>query len=125
LSCYNFGLSVSVTNHSSAQALRAFSIRAAFILQNKMRRVYWGECVQALPEKHANAALIIDCERFTASGAQPEVFHTMTIRGSRVLPGKLLEAEKTSLTVIKIGVAVRMGAFQIHQLRIAASLMSS
>ena len=49
----------------------------------------------------------------------------MTIHGRRFLPGKLLEAEKTSLTVIKIGVAVGMGAFQIHQLGIAASPMSS
>ena len=106
-------------------AMGSFSVRTALILQNKMRRLYWRESVKPLSQEHANAALIIDRERFTTPRAEPEVFHPVTIRGSGILPGKLLEAEKTPLTVIKIGVAIGMGAFQVHQLRMAAFPMSS
>jgi hypothetical protein len=106
-------------------ALGPFSFRATFILQNKMRRFHVRESVKTLPQEHANAALIIDRERFTTPGAEPEVFHAMTIGGKPILPGKLLEAKKTSLTIIKIGVAIGMGAFQVHQLRMAASPMGS
>lgn len=103
--------------------LRSRSVRATFILQNKMRRLRGRERLKPLSQKHANASLIIDRERFAAPRAEPEVFHAMTVRGGRFLPGKLLEAEKTSLPVIKIGVAFGMGALQIHQLRMAASPM--
>ena len=100
-------------------------IRAAFILQNEMRRLPGRKRLQPLAQDHAESLLVIDRERFAAPRAKPEVFDVMTIRGSRVLPGNLLKAEKTSLTVIKIGRAFRMGAFQIHDLCVAASLMGS
>ena len=106
-------------------ALGPFSIGTSLVLQNKMRWLRGREGVQSLLQEHADSSLIIDCECFTTPGAEPEVFHTMSIRVRPVLAGKLLEAEKTSLTVIKIGVAIRMGAFQVHQLRVAASPMSS
>ena len=106
-------------------ALGPFSFRATFILQNKMRRFHVRESVKTLPQEHANAALIINRERFTTPRAEPEVFYAMTTRGRRVLPGKLLEAEKPSLTIIKIGIAIGMGAFQVHQFRMAAFPMGS
>ena len=90
-----------------------------------MRQLSARQCFQALPENYPQTFLVIDCEDFAAPRAQPEMFYGMTVRGKRALCGDLLETIKTALPIIKIRRALRMGTFQIHQLGIAASPMSS
>jgi hypothetical protein len=51
------------------------------------------------------------------------VFDVVTVRGNRFLPWELLKTKKTSLAIVKVGRAFRMGAFQIHLRCMAAFLM--
>ena len=81
--------------------------------------------LEFLAQQNADALLVVDGERLTAPCAEPEVFDVVTVRGKTVLPWDLLKTKKTSLAIIKIGRAFRMGAFQIHQLRVTAFLMGS
>jgi len=108
-----------------AESSRQPPIRAYFILQNEMRRLPARKCLESLPEEHTHALLVINGERFAAPGAQPEMFDAMAVRGGRSVPGNLLKPKKTSLAIIKIGRAFRMGAFQIHWPSIAAFLRGS
>ena len=83
------------------------------------------QCFKALLEEHSQTLLVFDCERFAAPRAEPEVLYRMTVCGKRPLPGKLLKTVNTSLAIIEIGRAFRMGAFQIHYLYVAPFLMVS
>jgi hypothetical protein len=100
-------------------------VRAAFISQHEMGWQPDRKCLKALPEDYAHARLVVYGECFATPGTQPEMLDGMAVRRRRVLPGKLLEAKKSSLAVIEIGRAFRMGAFQIHHFVFAPFLMGS
>src|ERR1019366_1916737 len=125
LSRSQFAFTLPFPSSVTAEASRQFPARTAFIQQNEMRWLTLRQCFKALPEEHSQTLLVIDGERFTALRAEPEVLYRMTVCGKWALPGKLLKAVNTSLAIIEIGRAFRMGAFQIHRLCVAPFPMDS
>src|ERR1019366_3068177 len=124
LSRSQFAFTLPFPSSVTAEASRQFPARTAFLQQNEMRWLYLRQCFKALPEEHSQTLLVFDGERFTAPRAEPEVLYRMTVCGKWTLPGKL-KAEQTCLATIKIGRALRMGAFQIHWLCVAPFPMDS
>jgi hypothetical protein len=114
-----------VPSARTPEAPRQSAIRNTFILQDEMRWLPARQRLEPLAHDHPNSLLVINGECLTATRAQPEMLDGMAVRGRGFLPWKLLKTKKTSLAKIKIGRAIRMGAFQIHQLRVAPFLMDS
>ena len=59
--------------------------------------------------------MIFDRVAFAAPRAEPVVLHGVPMGGLLLLPRSLLKAKQTPLPVIKIGRAIRVGAFQVHK----------
>jgi hypothetical protein len=100
----------------TAQAPRQCWFGSNFRLQDVVAGLFAGHCFQPLHEQHSQPFLIFDGVVFAAPRAEPVMLDGVPMGRLFGLLRCLLKAKQTPLPVIKIGGAIRVGAFQVHKL---------
>jgi hypothetical protein len=85
-----------------------------FGLQNEMGSYVTEKALNSIHQQHAQALAISNRKGFGTLAAEPEMLYGMPMGGLLILLRVLLKAKQAAMPAIEIGLAVRMGAFEIH-----------